>query len=174
MKQLELTRGEYGLEGRISLAAWEDGDAEEESGQIRLDFGGDQADAGEELTDSYQTALSYLFARQREVRNAILQAVASHLQQQRDDWMSGELEEAQPAPAQEAEPADLLGQLQLEEVHILPVEKDGLCYIGYGFGCRWDEDGIGVMTHGCRVVEVGSRDTALLCWLAEDDSRRVD
>ena len=34
-----------------------------------------------------------------------------------------------------------------------------------------DEDGLGVMVHGCRVVEVGGRDTALLCWLAEDDLR---
>lgn len=34
-----------------------------------------------------------------------------------------------------------------------------------------DEDGIGVMTCGSRVVEVGGRDTALLCWLAEDDLR---
>ena len=43
--------------------------------------------------------------------------------------------------------------------------------MGYAFGCRWDEDGIGVMTCGSRVVEVGGRDTALLCWLAEDDLR---
>ena len=65
----------------------------------------------------------------------------------------------------------MLGELQLEEIHVLPVEKDGLCYMGYAFGCRCDEDGLGVMVHGCRVVEVGGRDTALLCWLAEDDLR---
>ena len=140
MPQIRLTAGEYGLEGRILLPAWENWRKKEDEA-IRLDFGGDRMDEGQELTESYRTALSYLF--------------------EDDPGLAG-----LPCP-QTAE--DLMGEIWLEEVHILPVEREGLCYIGYAFGCRWDQDGLGVMTHGRRVVEAGGRDTSLLCWLAEDD-----
>lgn len=136
-------------------------------------FGGDRVEEGLELTESYRTALAYIFAGQEQIQNAILMGILEHLAQQEDDLLSDAMEDdfALSGMPYAHEPADLLGELQLEEIHILPVERNGLCYIGYAFGCRWDEDGIGVMTCGSRVVEVGSRDTALLCWLAEDDLR---
>ena len=173
MPQVELTRGEYGLEGEIRLPAWEHWQIQEQAQPIRVDFGGDRVEEGHELTESYRTALAYLFAGQKQIQNAILRGILEHLAQQRDDLLSDAMEEdffLSRMPYVQ-EPADLLGELQLEEIHVLPVERDGLCYMGYAFGCRWDEDGIGVMTCGSRVVEVGGRDTALLCWLAEDDLR---
>lgn len=173
MPQVELTRGEYGLEGEIRLPAWEHWQIQEQAQPIRVDFGGDRVEEGQELTESYRTALAYLFAGQKQIQNAILRGILEHLAQQRDDLLSDAMEKdffLSGMPYVQ-EPADLLGELQLEEIHVLPVERDGLCYMGYAFGCRWDEDGIGVMTCGSRVVEVGGRDTALLCWLAEDDLR---
>ncbi|MCI9405366.1 MAG: hypothetical protein HFK04_00405 [Oscillospiraceae bacterium] len=170
MPQIRLTAGEYGLEGRILLPAWENWHTKED-GRIRLDFGGDRVDGGQELTEGYQTALSYLFADQDAVKAAVLKGILSFLALQERALLGGETEDdpglaGLPCP-QTAE--DLMGEIQLEEIHILPVEREGLCYIGYAFGCRWDQDGLGVMTHGRRVVEAGGRDTALLCWLAEDD-----
>ena len=59
----------------------------------------------------------------------------------------------------------------LSNVHILSVAKDGIAYIGFQFGCTWDEEhGLGVMTHRDRVVEVGGADTSFLAWIAEDDA----
>ena len=173
MPQVELTRGEYGLEGEIHLPAWEHWQIQEQAQPIRVDFGGDRVEEGQELTESYRAALAYLFAGQKQIQNAILRGILEHMAQQRDDLLSDAMEEdffLSGMPYVQ-EPADLLGELQLEEIHVLPVERDCLCYMGYAFGCRWDEDGIGVMTCGSRVVEVGGRDTALLCWLAEDDLR---
>lgn len=173
MPQVELTRGEYGLEGEIRLPAWEHWQIQEQAQPIRVDFGGDRVEEGQELTESYHTALAYLFAGQEQIQNAILRGILEHLAQQRDDLLSDAMEKDffLSGMPDVQEPADLLGELQLEEIHVLPVERDCLCYMGYAFGCRWDEDGIGVMTCGSRVVEVGGRDTALLCWLAEDDLR---
>ena len=39
MPQLELTRGEYGLEGEIRLPAWEHWQIQEQARPIRVDFG---------------------------------------------------------------------------------------------------------------------------------------
>lgn len=162
-----------GWRGKSACRPWEHWQIQEQAQPIRVDFGGDRVEEGQELTESYRTALAYLFAGQKQIQNAILRGILEHLAQQRDDLLSDAMEDdffLSGMPYVQ-EPADLLGELQLEEIHVLPVERDGLCYMGYAFGCRWDEDGIGVMTCGSRVVEVGGRDTALLCWLAEDDLR---
>ena len=39
MPQVELTRGEYGLEGEIRLPAWEHWQIQEQAQPIRVDFG---------------------------------------------------------------------------------------------------------------------------------------
>ena len=62
---------------------------------------------------------------------------------------------------------DLIG---IGNVHILPVERDGHAYIGFDFGCAWDEEhGLGVMVHRERVVAIGQADTASFAWIATDD-----
>jgi len=46
-------------------------------------------------------------------------------------------------------------------VHLLPIARDGLAYIGLELGCTWDEEhGAGVILHGSRVVAVGAGDQA--------------
>jgi hypothetical protein len=46
-------------------------------------------------------------------------------------------------------------------VHLLPVAKHGMAYIGLELGCTWDEEhGAGVLLHGSRVVAVGAGDEA--------------
>jgi len=65
---------------------------------------------------------------------------------------------------------DLEELIGLSTVHILPVAKDGIAYIGFELGCVWEEEhGLGVMTHRDRVVEVGGADTAFTEWIAEGD-----
>jgi len=44
----------------------------------------------------------------------------------------------------------------LHDVHILASARDGFAYVGYEFGCNWDdEDGFGVLSHLDRVIEHG-------------------
>lgn len=63
---------------------------------------------------------------------------------------------------------DLIG---LHAVNIHQVEKDGIPYAGFEFGCTWDaEHGLGVLMHGTRTVEIGGADTAILLWIAKEDA----
>ncbi len=55
-------------------------------------------------------------------------------------------------------------------VHVLEESLEGVAYIGFEFGCTWDrEHGLGFMTHGQRVTDVGGADTSFLEWIAESD-----
>ena len=92
MPQLSLTAGEYGLEGEISLSAWENWQTEE-TDRIRLDFGGDRIDQGQELTESYRKALAYLFADQEAVKVAILSGILCFFAQQEQALLSDAVEE---------------------------------------------------------------------------------
>jgi hypothetical protein len=67
--------------------------------------------------------------------------------------------------------AELARNIGLHTVNIHPVSADDMPYIGFEFGCVWDEEhGLGVLMHGTRLVEVGAADTATLTWLAESDA----
>jgi hypothetical protein len=62
-------------------------------------------------------------------------------------------------------PSDLKPLMGLSTVHIGDVEKDGFAYIGFEFGCNWEEEhGLGVMTHKDRIIEVGDAETAFDAW----------
>ena len=65
---------------------------------------------------------------------------------------------------------DLRALIGLSSVNIHQVQKDGIPYAGFEFGCSWDrEHGLGVLMHGTRTVEIGGADTAILLWIAERD-----
>ena len=68
---------------------------------------------------------------------------------------------------------DLAQNVGLYAVNIHPVAASGLPYLGYEFGCSWDEEhGLGVLMHGTRTVHVGSAEVAFLSWIAEEDAKR--
>ena len=55
-------------------------------------------------------------------------------------------------------------------IHILDIQKNGLCYIGFQFDCKWDaEQGLGFMTHENRVVKMGGADCSFMSWIADED-----
>ena len=67
---------------------------------------------------------------------------------------------------------DLKLVIGLHTVNIHQVNRDGVPYLGFEFGCDWEEEhGLGVLMHGTQVVEIGDADTAILLWLAEQHSK---
>jgi hypothetical protein len=77
-------------------------------------------------------------------------------------------------------PEQLKSHIGLSTVHVLPVVNNDAAYIGFEFGCSWDEEhGLGVMTHQGRIVElphmrigkVSGGDLASEEWVAEEDAR---
>lgn len=68
---------------------------------------------------------------------------------------------------------DLRGLIGLSSVNIHQVQKDGIPYVGFEFGCTWDEEhGLGILMHGTRTVQIGGADTAILKWIAEEDAEK--
>lgn len=71
-------------------------------------------------------------------------------------------------------PDDLRRFLGLHHVLIHQLDHGDQPYVGYVFGCDWDEGrGLGVLMHGTRAVEIGGSDTAFLMWIAERDAQRT-
>lgn len=60
-------------------------------------------------------------------------------------------------------------------VHILPVARNGLAYVGFQLGCVWDEEhGAGVLTHDGRVVLTGQADVSFAAWAARKDAATTE
>jgi hypothetical protein len=69
-------------------------------------------------------------------------------------------------------PEDLRALIGLIQVHVLPVARSGLAYVGFEFDCTWDgEHGLGVLTHKGRVVAVGAGEIAFESEDAKKDAR---
>ena len=66
--------------------------------------------------------------------------------------------------------ADLRKVMGLATIHVLDVAKAGVSYVGFEFGCDWDDEhGAGMMLHKRRIVKFGSADVSFLEWIAERD-----
>jgi hypothetical protein len=61
----------------------------------------------------------------------------------------------------------------LSGINIHQIMTGDAPYLGFEFGCRWDQEhGCGILMRGTRVVDVGGADTALLLWMAQQDFER--
>jgi hypothetical protein len=59
---------------------------------------------------------------------------------------------------------------ELQGLFVLLLERDGLAYVGFSFRATWEpEHGLGLMTHGTRVVRIGGADASFALDAAEDD-----
>ncbi len=116
-------------------------------------------------------AYQYLLANQEQIRDAMLEALLVEYENLRDVYGYDEEEAAQyMPPVQKA--SDFKKLIGLSSVHISYVQKDGVAYIGYVFGCTWDDEhGLGIMSHQQRVIEIGGADTSFLWWVADDDAK---
>lgn len=122
------------------------------------------------LAPEEEALVTWFFAHEEEVSRAVVAAILQ--------WC------APDSPARRAQFGDdmrigaaipdaaaLRRRIGLHTVYIHQIADAGLPYIGFEFGCDWeDEHGLGVLMHGTRTVEVGHADTAFLLWIAEADA----
>ena len=65
-------------------------------------------------------------------------------------------------------PDEMKSVLGLHTLHILGIEAGGTPYVGYEFGCTWeDEHGLGILMHGTTTADLGNADTAFTLWMAK-------
>ncbi len=69
-------------------------------------------------------------------------------------------------------PSGLKALIGLSQIHVLFESKSDVAYVGFEFGCVWDEEhGAGVMTHLGRIVEVGPASASFLWTIAKRDAK---
>jgi hypothetical protein len=136
---------------------------------IGTPFGEKQAPPSPEQAAAYRD----LIARQQANRDSILQAVFREYPDFRASYLEGYgLDESDKTMPMLGRPEQLRDSIGLSSLLIHRVVRDGVAYVGYEFGCMWEEEhGLGVMMHQDRIVRVGHADVGILEWSAEEDAK---
>jgi hypothetical protein len=152
--------------------------AKESDGTARLSVTPPTGVAEQPPSAEQANALRYLLEHEIAVRDAVVAAVFEEYPRIRERLLGDGFVEESELPALEG-PEQLKSHIGLSTIHVLRVVKDGAAYVGFEFGCTWDDEhGLGVMTHQGRLVElphmgigkVNGADLASEDWVAEEDA----
>jgi hypothetical protein len=125
-------------------------------------------------------AYQHLTRHGKVLHDAILRRIFEEYPSWRDEWLDAygleedeDSEEAQEVPPIQR-PEQLRDLMGLSIVHIMSESRHGLAFVGFEFGCVWEtEHGLGIMTHGDRILAVGQADTSFRVyrrWMEEGAS----
>ena len=161
-------------EGEITLSSWkgfqsrqgfygEKDSSEISNGFVKVFITGRQVDYVKTTTQEQVNSISYLQNNSDKIRDEILNALFKQLPEIKEIY-----EDLVPEIKNIADFKNVLG---LSIIHVMDSDKDGFSYIGYEFGCDWDDEhGIGVMMHKDRVIEIGQADTSFDSWITYKDN----
>lgn len=168
------------LSGKITLPVWKDFQSRQDvygsldgkaksNGEFGISIGGDMYMENPAITTEHSNAFEYIIAHAQEICDTILSRLLLEYKNLREeyDYDEEEANNIMPDVVDTAQFKDLIG---LSQIHLLNVSKDNVAYVGYEFGCTWDDEhGMGFMTHKNRIVAFGGADTSFLTWVAEED-----
>ncbi len=125
---------------------------------------------GEPLTEAELSTVRWVIEHEASLANALLLSLLKEYPSLQEQY-SGEVEEELMPDVESVD--DLRALIGLSSINVHPVQKDGVPYVGFEFGCTWDEEhGLGVLMHGTRTVEIGGADTAITLWIAQKDAKK--
>lgn len=168
------------IEGTVKLDAWSGFQSRQgiynsldtkliSDGIVKLQLGGDMVVENPEVSDEHVNAYKYLVEHQFIIRDKILSFLMVEYPRLKQlyDLDSEEERMRMPNIDNKDQFKNLVG---LSVVHLLNVCKDKIVYVGYEFGCTWDDEhGLGIMTHKDQIIKLGCADSAFLSWIAEKD-----
>lgn len=135
--------------------------------EVDVRLGGDEE--VEMVQDKHLQTFEYLKDNQKQILKNILEKIFSEYKNLQEIYNYDEEDKCMPDIDSTAELKDLIDLLR---VYILNVEKNNLCYIGFEFACKWDDEhGLGFMTHGTKVVEMDDASCSFVSWIAEKDCK---
>jgi hypothetical protein len=122
------------------------------------------------LASNEQALICWFFEHEVEVSESLQKALVDAYPELREQYGYDSDGETDLPVVRSVE--DLKTVIGLHSVNIHQVYRDELPYIGFEFGCNWEEEhGLGVLMHGTQVVEIGGADTAILLWLAKQHAQ---
>jgi hypothetical protein len=171
-----LIKGEFGFEGTVKVNAWSDFQISSKisDGSCRLSIGGDMVIDEPIIEEIHLNAYNYLIENQEEIKKTMLEYLLNSYPdlQEQYGYEGDEKTEFMPHVTTSEEFKPLI---QISNIHLMNVAKDGAAYVGYEFGCKWDDEhGIGFMTHKNRIIDLGMADTSFLTWVARKDLEPQD
>ncbi len=113
-------------------------------------------------------AYAFLKAEQDAIAHAILDRLLTIYPAEKLAYEEA-VDDTWPELPEVSEPEQFRSLIGLGCVHVLTVERDGMAYVGFEFGCDWEDHGLGVLTHGSRVVEVGHAEVAFNDWVPDGE-----
>jgi len=130
-----------------------------------------EARGTEPLTDAEISAVRWVIEHEAPISKALVSSLLKEYPKLQNEYGYSGKEKAELMPDIESVD-DLRKLIGLSSVNVHQVQKDGIPYAGFEFGCTWDDEhGLGVLMHGTRTVEIGEADTAILLWIAEEDAK---
>jgi hypothetical protein len=128
----------------------------------------------EPLTDSEISSVLWVIDHEASISSAVLLSLLEEYPSLQEQYSYSDEEKVRLMPNIKSVEGfrELIG---LHAINIHQVKKDGIPYVGFEFGCTWDEEqGLGILMQGTRTVEIGGADTAMLLWLAKADAGLVE
>jgi hypothetical protein len=140
-------------------------------GKVKLNF--IDNDDGSPPTTAQEAAFTYLLKNQNAVRDAFLKSLLPYYAKRRKQYLEEYgVEEIDAVMPDVKKPEDFKKLMGVNIIHFHKVELCGTAYVGFGFGCSWEyEEGLGVVMHKDRVIEIGGATDAFDGYIAEDDAR---
>jgi len=138
-------------------------------GRVQIVFA-PEGRGSEPLTEPELSAVRWVMEHEASLASALLLSLLKEYPSLQEQY-SGEIEAELMPDVQSVD--DFRALIGLSSVNVHQVQKDGVPYVGFEFGCTWDEEhGLGVLMHGTRTVEIGGADTAITLWIAEKDAKK--
>ncbi len=113
-------------------------------------------------SESQSAALQYLLDHDVEVFVAVTDAIVTEYPEIKEtygNWYSDMHNDRQMPNVKVA--SDLKKLIGVGWIHIREDSEDGESFVGFEFGCEWDEEhGLGVLAHHGRVIEIGAADVS--------------
>jgi hypothetical protein len=155
---------QFSWDGEVRLPAWSDfrfrrayaGGTirDDEAGLFHLGVDRPNTTIADGPSPAQVQAFEYTVRNQVALREAMLAALFKGYPGWHDVYSdAGVSEEVMPRVFDAAASLVLVGP---DAIFVMDVEHDGLAYVGYTFGCAWEEEyGIGFMTLGSQIVDAG-------------------
>lgn len=157
-----------GFQSRRGPYGSQDSDSRSD-GRVRMVFA-PEGRGTEPLTDAEISAVRWAIKNEASLSTALLNSLMNEYPELQKQYGYSSKEKAELMPDLESV-GDLQKLIGLSSVNVHQVQKDGIPYVGFEFGCTWDdESGLGILMHGTRTIEIGDADTAGLLWIAKEDA----
>lgn len=158
------------LDRQSDIVNWDKGVPSD--GTVKLCFIDDLGDDPDPLPQQIE-AVNYLLEHQERIAEVICERVKAEYPDIMRNFGLEDFDEEEGFPKIKSN-EDVKKAIGFSTIYVAMAHKDGIAYLGYGFGCKWDEEhGYGLVMHKDEITESGDSACAYVT-RDEDQERSVE